>query len=57
MTTDDKIRDKKLQYDFERKAARILALLPGRLDKYEYLTGEEVLPLNQSRVKEQAKFT
>ena len=57
MTTDDEIRDKKLQYNFERKPVRILALLPCRLDKYEYLTGEEVLPLNQSRVKEQANFT
>ena len=27
------------------------------MDKYEYLTGEEVLPPDQSRVTEQAKFT
>ena len=40
MTVDDKIRDKKLQYDFNREAAKILALSEGKFDKYEYLTGE-----------------
>ena len=40
MTVDDKIRDKKLQYDFNREAAKILALSAGKFDKYEYLTGE-----------------
>ena len=39
MTTDDKIRDEKLQHDFNREAAKILALLSGKIDKYEYLTG------------------
>ena len=27
------------------------------IDKYEYLTGEEILPSNQQRIIEQAKFT
>ena len=57
MTIDDKIRNEKLQYDINREAAKISALLSGKIDKYEYLTGEEMLPLAQSRATEQAKFT
>ena len=56
MTIDDKIRDKKLQYDINREAARISALLSGRIDEYEYLTGKEILPSNQRQITEQAKF-
>ena len=51
MTIDDKIKDEKLQYNINREAAIISALLPGKIDKYEYLTGEEILPSNQSRIK------
>ena len=36
MTNDDKIKDKKLQYD-NRGSAKILALSSGKIDKYEYL--------------------
>ena len=43
MTTDDQIRDEKLQYDFYREAVKISALSSGKVDKYEYLTGEEIL--------------
>ena len=57
MTIDDKIRDEKLQYDINREAAKISALSSGKIDKYEYLTGEEVLPFNQRQIIEQAKFT
>ena len=39
MTIDDKITDEKLQYDIEREVAQISALLSGKIDKYEYLTG------------------
>ena len=49
--------DEKLQYDINREAAKISALLSGRSDKYEYLTGKEILPSNQQQVIEQAKFT
>ena len=56
MTIDDKIRDEKRQYDVNREAAKISALSPGKIDKYEYLTGEEILPSNQRQVIEQAKF-
>ena len=57
MTIDDKIRDQKLQFDINREAAKISALLSGKIDKYEYLTGEEILPFNQRQIIEQAKFT
>ena len=57
MTIDDNIKDEKLQYDIKRKAAKISALSSGKIDKYEYLAGEEILPSDQSRIIEQAKFT
>ena len=57
MTINDKIRDEKLQYNINREAAKISALSSGKIDKCEYLTGEEILPYNQQRIIEQAKFT
>ena len=56
MTIEDQIKDKKLQYDINREAAKISALSSGNLDKYEYLTGEEILPSNQQQIIQQAKF-
>ena len=47
MTIKDQIRDEKLQYDINREAVKISALSSGKLDKYEYLTSEEILPSNQ----------
>ena len=40
MTIDDNIRDEKLKYDITRDAAKISALSSGKIDKYEYFTGE-----------------
>ena len=57
MTIEDQIRDEKLQYDINRDVAKILALSSGKIDKYEYLTGEKILPSNQQQIFEQAKFT
>ena len=57
MTIEDQIRDEKLQYDINRAAAKISALSSGKIDKYEYLTGEEILPSNKQQTIEQAKFT
>ena len=57
MTIDDKIKDEKLQHDINREATKISALSSGEIDKYEYLTGEEILLSDQSRLIEQAKFT
>ena len=54
MKIDDQIRDEKLQYDINREAAKISALSSGKIDKYEYLTGEEILPSNQQQIVEQA---
>ena len=57
MTIDDKIRDEQLQYDINREALKISPLSSEKIDKYEYLTGEEILPSDQKRVIEEAKFT
>ena len=57
MKIDDKIRDEKLQYNINREAAKISALSSGKIDKYEYVTGEEILPFKQRQVVPQAKFT
>ena len=47
MTIDDQIRDEKLQYDINRETAKISVLSSGKIDEYEYLVGEEILPSNQ----------
>ena len=40
MTIDNEIRNGKPQYDINREAAKISALSSGKIDKYEYVTGE-----------------
>ena len=57
MTINDQIRDEKLKYDINREVAKIPALSSGKIDKYEYLTGENILPSNQQQIIEQTKFT
>ena len=57
MTIDDQLRDEKIQYGINREAAKISALPSGKIRKYEYLIGEEILPSNQQQIVEQAKFT
>ena len=57
MTIDDQIKDEKLQYYFNREAAKISALSSSKMNKSEYLTGEEILPSNQKQIIEEAKFT
>ena len=57
MTIEDQIKDEKLQYDINREAEKISALSSGKIDKYEYLTDEKILPSNQQQIIEQAKFT
>ena len=56
MTIEDQIKDEKLQYDINREAAKISALSSRKLDKYEYLTGEEILPSNQQQIIQQTKI-
>ena len=57
MTINDQIKDEKLQYDINREAAKISAWSLGKLHKYEYLTGEDILPSTQQQIIEQTKFT
>ena len=47
----------KKQYDLNREAAKISVLSSGKIHRYEYLTGENILPSNQQQIIEQAKFT
>ena len=44
MTIDDQISNEKLQYDINREAAKISTLSSGIIHKYEYFTGEDILP-------------
>ena len=57
MTINDQIKDEKLQYDIDREAAKISALSSCKIHKYEYVTGEDILPSNQQQIIEQARFT
>ena len=57
MTINDQIRDEKLKSDINREAAKISVLSSGKIHKYEYLAGEDILPSNQQQIIEQAKFT
>ena len=50
MTINDKIRDEKLQYDISKESAKLLVLSSGKIDKNEYLTGEEISSSDQSRI-------
>ena len=57
MIIEDQIKDEKLQYDINKEAPKISAWSSGKIDKYDYLTGEEILSFNQKQIIEQAKFT
>ena len=57
MTINDQIRDEKLRYDINREAAKMSALSSGKIHKYEYHTGEDILPSNQQQIMEQTRFT
>ena len=57
MTLNDQIRDEKLQYNVNREAAKKSAWSSGKIHKYEYLAGEDMLPSNQQQIIEQTKFT
>ena len=56
MTIDDMITDEKLRNHINREAAEISALSSGKIDKYEYFTGEKILPSSQRQIIDQAKF-
>ena len=57
MANGNEIRNEKVRHDISKEAAGILALLLGKIDKHEYIKGEEILPFDQSRIIEQGKFT
>ena len=57
MTINDQIRDEKLEYDINREAAKVSALISGKIHKHEYLTGEDILSSNQQQMIKQARFT
>ena len=50
------MRDEKLKYGIIREAVKITDLSSGNIDKYEYLTGEEILTSNERQTIENAKF-
>ena len=56
MTIEDQIRDEKLQYDINRETVKISTLSSGKIDKYDYLTAEEILSSNKLQIIEQATF-
>ena len=43
-TIDNKINQNKAQYNLDRETAKIYSLSSGNVSKYEFLTGEDVLP-------------
>ena len=52
MIIDYQIKDEKIQYDINRETAKISALSSGKINKYEYLMEEEILPSEESRLEE-----
>ena len=57
MAIDDQIKDEKLRYDINREVPKRSALSSGKINKHEYLTGEEILPSDQKQIMKPAKFT
>ena len=47
MRIDGKLRNEKLQQDINREAERISELASAKIDKYKYLTGEEILTFDK----------
>ena len=56
MAIDDQIRDEKLRYNINTEAAKISSLSSGKIHKYKYLSGKDILPPNQQQIIERAKF-
>ena len=54
---DEKFRDEKFQYEIKRTAATISAVSSDKIDKYEHLASDEILPPQQHKTIEQAKLT
>ena len=56
MKIDEKLRDEKLQYYINREGEKISALSSGKIYRYKYLTGDEIIPPDQRKVIGKAKF-
>ena len=56
MTINDQIRDENIRYNIYREAAKISALSSVEIRKFESLTGEDILPSNQQKIREQEKL-
>ena len=56
MTINNQIRDEKLQYGINREASKISALSSNKFNKYEHITGEEILRSNQKQMIQQAIY-
>ena len=56
MTINDHMKDEKLEYDINREATKISVLSLGKIDKYEYLTGGEILSSNQELIIKQTTY-
>ena len=56
MTIEKKIINKKLQYYINREDTKISTLSSGKIDKYKYNTGKEILSSDQNQMIEQTKF-
>ena len=50
MTINDQIIDDQLRYAINREVTKISALSSGKIHKFEYLTGEDILPSNQHEI-------
>ena len=50
MTIDNQIEDEKLQYDINREDPKKPAMSSGKIDKYQYLTGDEKFHSNQKQI-------
>ena len=57
MAVHEKTKDEKLQHEINREAAKISTLTSGKIDKYKYITGEEILSSDQRRIIEHSRFT
>ena len=55
MSIDDQIRNEKLQNGINRENTKISTLSWGKIEKYRYLTDEEILRSNQKQIIEQVK--
>ena len=51
MIINDKIKYKNEQYSIKREVAKIWGLSSVKIEKYEYLTDDEILPSDQNRIE------